>query len=71
MMKVHGVRIYPKSVQVVQGKGAPIFVHGRVNEEVSDFFYIFRPTAPLWKGHLFANGFGLTLGEDPLPGLRE
>ncbi len=70
-MKIHGVRIYPKSVQVAQGAGASIFVHGRVDEEVSDFFYIFRPTAPLWKGHLFVNDFARTLGEDPLPGLRE
>ena len=70
-MKIHGVRIYPKSVQVVQGKGSPIFVHGRVDEEVSDFFYIFRPTASLWKGHFFANDFMRTLGEDPLSGLRE
>ena len=75
-MEIHGVRIYPKSVQVVQGKGAPIFVHGRVDDRVSDFFYIFRPTARLWKSHLFVNDFGVTYGshgkiEDPLPELRE
>ena len=70
-MEIHGVRIYPKSVRVVRGNGAPIFVHGRVDESVSDFFYIFRPIAYLWYGHLFLNAFGVTLGEDPLPGLRE
>lgn len=70
-MPIHGVRIYPKSVQVVQGKNAPIFVHGRVSEECSDFFYIFRPVAYLWYGHFFVKEFGLTYGEDPLPGLQE
>ena len=70
-MRIHGVRVYPKSVQVVRGVGAPIFVHGRVSEECSDFFYIFRPTARLWKGHLFVDDFGVTQGVDPLPELRE
>jgi hypothetical protein len=69
-MQIHGVRIYPKSVQVIEGSGAPILLHGRVNTDVSDMFYIFAPTAPLWKDHLFVNDFALTIGEDPLPGLH-
>ncbi len=75
-MKIHGLRIYPQSVKIIQGVGAPIFVHGRVSNHCSDFFYIFRPLASLWRGHLFANEFGVSLNEngtldDPIPQLRE
>jgi hypothetical protein len=74
-MKIHGVRVYPQSVEVVQGDGAPIFVHGSVVENCSDFFYTFRPLGSLWHGHLIANDFVVSYGErgkeDPMPGLRE
>lgn len=75
-MKIHGLRIYPQSVEVIRGDGAPIFVHGSVSENCSDFFYSFRPLAPAWHGHLFANEFGMSYDEkfkleDPMPGLRE
>lgn len=75
-MKIHGLRIYPQSVDVVRGVDAPIFVHGRVSEECSDFFYTFRPLAPHWRGHIFAETFGVSYDEtmklnDPMPGLRE
>jgi hypothetical protein len=75
-MKIHGLRIYPQSVNVVKGDGAPIFVHGRVSENCSDFFYAFRPLTSVWRGHLFAKDFGVSYGEnwrleDPMPGLRE
>jgi hypothetical protein len=56
-MKIHGIRIYPQSVKTVRGGGSPIFIHGRVSEEYSDFFYIFRSVAALWRGHFFANEF--------------
>ena|SRR5215469_3240411 len=69
-MKIHGIRIYPQSVEVVRGFGAPIFVHGSVSDDCSDFFYTFRPLASLWRGHLFAKDF-TRYGEDPMPGLRE
>jgi hypothetical protein len=75
-MRIHGVRIYPQSVDIVKGDGAPIFVHGRVADDCSDFFYTFRPLAPVWCGHFFARDFGVSYDEtgtleDPLPGLRE
>ncbi|HWQ92076.1 MAG TPA: hypothetical protein VN673_10420 [Clostridia bacterium] len=75
-MKIHGLRIYPQSVEVVRGDGAPIFVHGHVSEDCSDFFYTFRPMASVWRGHLFAETFGVSYDEkmkleDPMPGLRE
>ncbi|HEX8237899.1 MAG TPA: hypothetical protein VF600_18305 [Abditibacteriaceae bacterium] len=74
-MKIHGVRVYPQSVRRVQNNGTSIFLHGRVSD-VSDFFYIFRPTAPLWKGHIFADAFCVSFDlngnrEDPVPHLRE
>lgn len=72
---IHGVRVYPDSVETVPGEGGPIYVHGRVSEDCSDFFYIFRPLAELWRGHYFAKEFPLTYGEngleDPIPGLRD
>jgi hypothetical protein len=75
-MKIHGLRIYPQSVNVIRGDGAPIFVHGHVSEDCSDFYYAFRPTAHLWRGHYFANDFGVCYDEngkleDPEPELRE
>ena len=75
-MPIHGLRIYPQSVEVVRGDGAPIFVHGRVSEEWSDFFYIFRPLAPVLRGHVVADDFGISYDEhgtleDPMPALRE
>jgi hypothetical protein len=73
--EIHGVRIYPDSVETVPGEGATIYVHGTVSEDCSDFFYIFRPLAELWRGLYFAKDFPVTYGEngleDPLPGLRE
>ncbi len=74
-MKIHGVRIYPQSVKVVPGKGSPIFVHGRVSEKCSDFFYIFRAFAPVLQGHVVANDFGVSYGEngreDPIPEFKK
>ena len=75
-MKIHGLRIYPQSVEVIRGDGPPIFVHGRVNEDCADFFYAFRSLASAWRGHFFANDFGVSYDErmkleDPMPGLRE
>ncbi|MBD2101617.1 hypothetical protein [Leptolyngbya sp. FACHB-261] len=40
-MKIHGLRVYPQSVEVIQGDSAPIFVHGSVSEDCSDFFYTY------------------------------
>jgi hypothetical protein len=75
-MKIHGLRIYPQSVEVVRGDGAPIYIHGRVSEDCSDFFYAFRSLAPAWSGHFFAKDFGVSYDEsmkleDPMPGLRQ
>lgn len=74
-MKIHGVRIYPQSTDVLKGTGATIFVHGRVREDCSDFYYIFGPLAALWRGRFFADSFVRGLNEDgsfddPLPELR-
>jgi hypothetical protein len=62
-MKIQGIRIYPQSVEVVRGVGAPIFVHGSVSDDYSDFFYAFRPLAALWRGHVFANDFAVGYDE--------
>jgi hypothetical protein len=74
-MKIHGLRICPQSVNVLPGHGAPIFVHGSVSEECSDFFYIFRPLAPILRGHVVANDFTVSHGasgrEDPIPRFRK
>jgi hypothetical protein len=75
-MKIHGLRIYPQSVDILEGDGAPIFVHGSVSDDCSDFYYIFRPTAHLWCGHFFANDFGVSYEDNgrlknPVPGLRK
>ncbi len=74
-MNIHGLRIYPQSVTAIQGNGAPIFVHGKVAENCSDFFYAFRPLASVWRGHFFATDFCVSFGEngleDPIPGLRK
>jgi hypothetical protein len=75
-MKIHGVRIYPDSVDVVQGEGGPMYIRGSVTEECSDFFYIFRGIAALWRGHFFAVEYMPSLDDrgklaDPMPGLRE
>jgi hypothetical protein len=74
-MKIHGLRIYPQSVEVIRGNGAPIFVHGSVSEDCSDFFYTFRPLASMLRGFLVANDFTPSMDdrgrlEDPIPGLR-
>ncbi|MDD1751052.1 MAG: hypothetical protein LUO89_14405 [Methanothrix sp.] len=70
-MKIYGVRIYPQSVDVIQEGGAPIFVHGSVAEDCSNFFYIFSPLSSLWCGHFFADSFAVESRIDPLPGLRD
>jgi hypothetical protein len=75
-MKIHGIRIYPQSVNVVRGNSANIYVHGSVSEDCSDFYYAFRSLATLWRGHVFANDFGISYDEnmkleDPMPALRE
>jgi hypothetical protein len=74
-MKIHGLRFYPQSTEVIRAHGAPIFIRGRVSEDCSDFFYIFRPLASVWYGHLFAQTFGVSYDEglnreDPMPALR-
>ena len=73
---IHGLRIYPQTVEVQQGVGAQIFIHGNLSEEVSDLWYIFHPLAAALGAHVIANDFPLRLGddgeyEDPVLGLRE
>lgn len=41
----------------------------------SELLRVFHPAAPAWRGHVFANDFGVTLNaegnvEDPSPALR-
>jgi hypothetical protein len=74
-MKIHGLRFYPQSTKVVRAHGAPIFIHGRVSEDCSDFFYIFRALASVWHGHFFAQTFVVSYDEglnrkDPMPALH-
>lgn len=75
-MKIYGLRIYPKSVKVVKGNNAPVFIHSCVSNDCSDFFYAFRPLASIWRSHIFANDFMVSYDidmkrEDPMPELRE
>ena len=73
---IHGVRVYPDSVTVVAGDRAQLLVHGGVSEECTDFFYIFRDLAPLWRGHYFVKDFSIAYDEqgrleDPTLKLRK
>ncbi len=76
-MKIHGLRIYPQSVKVIRGNdGSPIFIHGRVSDSCSDFFYIFRSLASVWDEHFFANDLEMCYDEhmnleDPISDLSE
>ena len=74
-MRIHGLRFYPQSTKVLRAHGARIFVHRHVSEDCTDFFYIFRPLASIWHGHLFAQtfavGYDVELNrKDPMPALR-
>ncbi len=66
-MKIYGLRMYPQSVKVIRGGGGPIFVHGRVDDDCSDFFHIFRPIAGLWKNRVFVDNFGIIHHEPGTP----
>jgi len=75
-MKIYGVRFYPQSVKIDRGGSSPIYIHDSVSEDCSDFYYIFRLMAPMWRDHFIANDFSVNYDEqmrleDPLPGLRE
>jgi len=75
-MKIHGLRIYPQSVDVGRSSGASIVIHGRVSEGCSDFFYSFRPLTSVWRNHVFAKDFCVTYDqafkiEDPMPALHK
>ncbi|MDJ0847384.1 MAG: hypothetical protein QNK04_03280 [Myxococcota bacterium] len=61
--EIRGVRIQPDSTQVGQVAGAPIFFHGRVSEDCSDFWYIFRCMVPVFDGLLVADEFSGGLDE--------
>jgi hypothetical protein len=74
-MKIHGLRIYPQSIEVTGRKNTTIFIHGQVSEECSDFLYIFRCMASTWQDLVFTETFGIAFDEefdleDSLVGLR-
>ena len=74
-MNIHGLRFYPQSIKMIRPHHEPIFIHGRVSEDCEDFFYIFSPLASVWRGHIFAQTFGVSYDEglnreDPMPALR-
>jgi len=72
---IHGLRVYPQTVEVTETGGVPMYIHSHLDEHVSDLWYVFRPIAPTLGGHVIADDFPLTLGasgyEDPMPSLRE
>ena len=68
--KIYGVRIYPKSLKGVGGR-SPIFLHGSVQNGMTDFYYIFRVMESLWKGRFVGLTFGIGLNHDPMESLRE
>jgi hypothetical protein len=75
-MKIHGLRVYPQSVDVIRGEGAPILVHGGLSEEWSDFRYVFHPLAVALRDHVVVHDFAISyteLGvrEDPILKLRD
>jgi hypothetical protein len=74
---IHGIRIYLKSVKLHRSRdNTPIYVHGRLSDQWSDLYYIFRPLAERWRGHFLTTDFGIMIGDDcrvvdPLPSLAE
>jgi hypothetical protein len=58
-MPVLGIRFYPTSFSVESGIGAPIFVHGTVDHNRSDFDLIFEPLYSDWEGSLFLDQDGI------------
>lgn len=76
LMLVHGLRLYPQTVQIVRGVDAPIYLHGRLAEAASDFWTIFHPIVPMLQGRIAVASFGVAYDEnfemeDPWPALRE
>jgi len=55
MTTVSGIRFYPSSISVEPGVGAPIYLHGTIQEKRSDFDLIFEPLYPLWKDFIFVD----------------
>lgn len=52
-MKIPGIRFYPTSITVDSDGGAPIFLHGTVEEDRSNFDLIFKPLYPMWENFIF------------------
>ena len=75
-MDIFGIRLYPQTLRISKGVGAPILVHHPVTKDFSDFYYIFRPFETAWDSCCFAVDFAARLNEDgtiddPAPKLRE
>jgi hypothetical protein len=49
MEPVLGIRFYPSSILVEWDDGTPLFIHGTVQKQRSNFDLIFEPLYPLWK----------------------
>ena len=48
MATTTGIRFYRSSVTVETNGGTPIFSHGTIEPDISDFDHIFRPLYPEW-----------------------
>jgi len=63
-MTIGGVRVYPQTTKVERGAGGtPIFCHGRISHEVTDFYYLFSPMMHQWSGSYLATEFAVDLDE--------
>ena len=75
-MKIHGLRLYPQTIDVIPGEGAPILVHGGLSEDSTDLSYLFRPLAPALRDHFVVHDFAISytergVREDPMVKLRQ
>jgi len=52
-MKIFGIRFYPTSIPVDSNGDAPIFLHGTVEDNRSDFDLIFEPFYSMWEDFVF------------------
>ena len=75
-MKIHGLRLYPQTIDVIPGEGAPILVHGGLSEDRTDLSYLFQPLAPALRDHVVVHDFAISYSElgvreDPMVKLRQ
>lgn len=56
-MNIHGVRFYSQAVQAINPNDATIFLHDRLSEATSDFYYHFHPLVDTWRDLFFISDY--------------